>query len=121
MSTDPRTHPKLKAVVDAYGMGGNNMQGVSDTRNLEVGKKMGEEMETAIFGLYGAIDMSTPEDKNEGEVEETVEEIDGPDGNKINLYIFKPKGVSGNLPGVVYIHGKLVSPIITTLNPTSLN
>ncbi|CAK1366467.1 unnamed protein product [Cercospora beticola] len=105
ISTDPRTHPKLKAVVNAYGMGGNNMQGVSDTKNLEVGTKLAEEMETAIFGLYGAIDMSTPEDKNEGEVEETVEEIDGPDGNKIKLYIFKPKGVNGKLPGVVYIHG----------------
>ncbi|KAF2208603.1 hypothetical protein CERZMDRAFT_62051 [Cercospora zeae-maydis SCOH1-5] len=116
MSTDPRTHPKLKAVVDAFGMGANVTEGVTETNNLEVGKAMCEQMETAIFGLYNSVDMSLPGDENEDEVEETEEEIDGPDGNKIKLHIFKPKGVSGKLPGVVYLHGGGMT-IVPTYNP----
>ncbi|WP_405135200.1 alpha/beta hydrolase [Nocardia sp. NBC_01388] len=32
-------------------------------------------------------------------------EIDGPDGNRIPISVYRPKGVTGPLPGVLHIHG----------------
>ncbi|MFI1912487.1 alpha/beta hydrolase [Nocardia sp. NPDC020380] len=32
-------------------------------------------------------------------------EIDGPDGNKIPVSVYRPKGVTGTLPAVLHIHG----------------
>ena len=39
------------------------------------------------------------------EVESTVETIDGVDGNKITLFIERPKNQTGVLPGMVHMHG----------------
>ncbi|USW51028.1 Putative alpha/beta hydrolase-3 [Septoria linicola] len=113
LSSDPRTHPDLKKSLDAMGMGGNATQGFPVRTDLQVIHSALEQVESMIMGLYNAVDMSNPEDANEAEVTETVEEIDGPDGNKIKLYITKPKGATSKLPGVVYIHGGGM-----TINPT---
>lgn len=67
-----------------------------------------EQVNEKHIEMYKFMDLSNAGDELEAEVEESEMEIEGVDGNKIKLYVTRPKGVSGKLPGVVYIHGMCV-------------
>ena len=111
LSHDPRTHPSLKVVLDAMGIGANATQGIApEAVNLESMKVICEQTNAMITGMYESADYSVPGDENEGEVEESVVEIEGVDGNVVKLYVTKPKGMNSEerLPGCVYIHGMYI-------------
>ena len=60
-------------------------------------------------GLEDAVDETHPLQlevmPNFDHVEQSTETIQGPDGNDITLYIHRPKGADGPLPGFVNLHG----------------
>ena len=58
--------------------------------------------EEGFEALFGALAAELP--AIEG-VERTVEVIKGVDGNDITLYIHRPSGRDGSLPGVLHLHG----------------
>lgn len=105
VANDPRTQPALAKFLESMGMGGQASYDDVAQDIDAIGRKMGE-VHGMINGLYGMIPLEIPEDKHEGEIEASDLEIDGPDGNKIKLYVTKPKGIGGPLPGLVYIHGR---------------
>ncbi|WP_336027097.1 alpha/beta hydrolase fold domain-containing protein [Geodermatophilus sp. FMUSA9-8] len=53
-------------------------------------------------GLYAAV---AAEETHRDDVTRTVHAAPGRDGHDVPLYVFRPAGVEGPLPGVVYIHG----------------
>lgn len=107
VGTDPRTHPALRAAMQAMKIDGNSENHLPTTSDVQMLHENLAGYDDQFIGLYNGIDLSLPEDKDEGAVEESEIEIDGPDGNKIKLFITKPKGASKDkpLPGLVYIHG----------------
>lgn len=109
LSHDPRTHPDLKKALDAVGLGANASQGIPpEAVNVEAMNGILEQVNEKHIEMYKFMDLSNAGDELEAEVEESEMEIEGVDGNKIKLYVTRPKGVSGKLPGVVYIHGMCV-------------
>ena len=66
--------------------------------------------------LYNNIPLETPADKNEVEVEMKEETIKGGDGQDMKVYVYRRKGSSGKLPGVVYTHGGGMV-LVPTMNP----
>jgi acetyl esterase/lipase len=58
--------------------------------------------EEGFEALFAAVSAQVP--RPEG-VEHTVEVIDGLDGNDITLYLHRPAGATGALPGVLHLHG----------------
>lgn len=109
LSHDPRTHPDLKKALDAVGLGANASQGIPpEAVNVEAMNGILEQVNEKHIEMYKFMDLSNVGDELEAEVEESEMEIEGVDGNKIKLYVTRPKGVSGKLPGVVYIHGMCV-------------
>ncbi|MFC5676919.1 alpha/beta hydrolase fold domain-containing protein [Aeromicrobium endophyticum] len=61
------------------------------------------EADEGFQGLYDSIDVSLPGDSDD--VETSVATVEGVDGDIITLHVIRPSGVTGPLPGVVYLHG----------------
>jgi acetyl esterase len=101
---DPRLHPNLRAVF-AHAP---NPEPPRITATLE--SPLSEIKPLIAFlnnfgqGMYDNIPLALPGDENI-KVDESVETIQGVDGNDIKLYISKPTGTTGPLPGILYIHG----------------
>lgn len=114
LSHDPRTHPDLKKALDAVGLGANASQGIPpEAVNVEALNGILEQVNQKHIEMYQFMDFANAGDELEAEVEESEMEIEGVDGNKIKMYVTRPKGVSEKLPGVVYIHGGAMTVIPT--------
>jgi len=104
LDSDPRLHPNIRAAFP----GGGNINAVdqkvtSKSPMAEI-LKMCAESEKTAQGLYDNIPLELPGDESIN-VEESTETIEGMDYNDIKLHIYRPSGVSGPLPCVVYTHG----------------
>lgn len=103
LSTDPRADPRMVAALAAFKMDkeaqappfkrGDDLDKIGDFF-VEAGKGFG--------GMFAAMFADLPEIKN---VDHSVKEIDGLDGNKVNLHITKPTGLSSPAPCILHIHG----------------
>lgn len=103
---DPRTLPELAKMLKELKLGGRNHTPLRNTTDVSEIEPTIRAMHEGFNGLYESLPNELPEDKNEPEVEQTEISIDGVDGNKIKLYVFRPKD-SGKepLPAILYIHG----------------
>ena len=64
------------------------------------------QAQEGFTNLYESLPNALPGDDNEPEVEQSEFTIDGVDGNKIIIYVWRQKNASSErLPGIVYIHG----------------
>lgn len=112
LETDPRTHPKIRAIVQALGMGGNLVNEVPEEWSIESLTPGNAATDATMAGLYELIENDLPTDADEPAVDISEQTIKGVDGNDIKIYIYKPAtAAQGPLPAVVYFHGGgMVSP-----------
>ena len=114
--TDPRTNPQLLAAITPLGLAANVETGMPFTSSAEEQRAIMAESSNQFGGLYEVFPNDLPEDKDAPKVERSDIEIDGRDGNKVKLHVFRRADLSGaTLPAVVYIHGGGMT-IIDTIN-----
>lgn len=103
LQDDPRADPRMVAAFATAGLGGPPEPApVDDSATLDALHEYcaaSEQGFEALFGMYAA---QLPAIDG---VDRTVEVIRGRDGNDITLYIHRPDGAEGPLPGVLHIHG----------------
>ncbi len=103
LAEDPRADPRLVAAFEQFGLAGAAAASpVGADASIDAIREYIAAAEEGFEGLFAAIAGGTP--AVEGVVR-SIEKIDGPDGNEITLYIHRPDGVDGPLPGVLHIHG----------------
>jgi acetyl esterase len=105
LRTDPRLHPGLRAALSAFGLDGHAAGPPFDRSATpeDIAEFVGG-VHAAFEGLYDLLPAEWP-DEVAADVEYVVETVPGPDGNVIPLHIFRPTGMTGPLPGLVYLHG----------------
>ncbi|HEX7826619.1 MAG TPA: alpha/beta hydrolase fold domain-containing protein [Mycobacterium sp.] len=103
LQSDPRTDPRLVAAFAPLGLAGASPTLPVDRQSplpeiLAVAAATEQGFDTVFKVLLA--DVETPEG-----VESSVETITGVDGNDITLYIDRPVGATGPLPGLLHLHG----------------
>lgn len=109
---DPRAHPQLVAALAAFEMdGAAEPAPVPIDAPLEARLEFCAGIEPAFEGLFAALYAEVP--SVEG-VESSTETITGIDGNEIQLFIHRPAGTAGPMPGVLHLHGGGMTILSTT-------
>jgi len=99
---DPRADRRLVAALEAVQMGGEPPVYVNGSTPLDgIRQYLAAAEAGSVDFLAGSVAGLPPV---EG-VSTTVEKITGVDGNEITLFIHKPDGVDGPVPGVLHLHG----------------
>ncbi len=101
LATDPRTDPRLLPALELAELAPGvdpPERGASYEEALEycaafeaINAEINEPLRAALPTFEG--------------VESSTQEIEGPDGNKVPLYIHRPKETSGPVPCIVHTHG----------------
>ena len=105
LRTDPRLKPRLRAALAAFGLDAPAADAPAGCRDsMESLIAAVGQQDAGFEGLYAALPNDLPGD-DDTDVTQSVETITGVDGNDIELRIYRPTGVTGPLPGAVYIHG----------------
>ncbi len=103
LGTDVRTDPRLAAALAPFGLDGHG-----EPLPLDASAPLDQQIEFCNVAeegfqqLFDAMFAALP--SVEG-VERSTETIPGVDGNDITLFIHRPTGSSGPLPGILHIHG----------------
>jgi acetyl esterase len=103
LRSDPRSDPRTVAALAPFGLDGSAAPppvGPDSPRAEQLEYAMGAE--AGFEAVFAALMQGLP--PVEG-VERSTETITGPAGNDILLYISRPAGTTGPLPGVLHIHG----------------
>jgi acetyl esterase/lipase len=106
-SNDPRTLPALKKQLDDLQAGGF-IEYVVPAHDMASYRDSIAVIGASFQTFYDAVPVDLPEDKDEPDVDRSEIEVEAHDGHKIQLHVFKPRGIPADarLPGVVYFHGK---------------
>jgi acetyl esterase len=106
LRTEPRLHPGLRAAFAAFQMDGHAAPPPFDrsAASPEAVAEFVGASHAAFEGLYAAVPSDWP-DEVRADVDHRQETVTGVDGNEIPLHVFRPAGVEGPLPCLVYIHG----------------
>jgi acetyl esterase len=103
LGSDPRADPRMIAAFTPLGLAGAApalpVDRQSPVEELLAVAAATEQAFDTVFRVLLA-DVTTPEG-----VETRTETISGVDGNDITLYIDRPAGVTGPLPGLLHLHG----------------
>ncbi len=103
LGSDPRTDPRLAAAVTAFGIDGHGDPLPLDaSAPIEHLLDFCTDAEQGFQQLFGAMFADVPDVDG---VERSTETITGVDGNDITLYVHRPVGATGDLPGILHIHG----------------
>jgi len=103
LRTDPRSDPRMVAALAPYGVDQRAAPATVSPRDpLEARLAYLAETEAGFEALFAALVADLPPVAG---VIHTTETITGPDGDDLPLYIHRPDGVDGALPGVLHIHG----------------
>jgi acetyl esterase len=106
LRTDPRAKPDLVAALAAFGLDG---PAAEPPLTREAGPEAVAEavggLHDAFTALYANVPLDLPGDAADEAVEVTEASVESPDGHLVPLRIYRPAGVEGPLPAVVYIHG----------------
>ncbi|MEJ2887445.1 alpha/beta hydrolase fold domain-containing protein [Actinomycetospora aeridis] len=106
LRTDPRAKPGLVAALAAFGLDG---PAAEPPLTREAGPEaVGEAvagLHDAFSALYASVPLALPGDAPDDAVEVTEDSVPSPDGHLVPLRLYRPAGVEGPLPAVVYIHG----------------
>ena len=100
---DPRADPRMIAAMVPFGLDAPPEPApVSGDSAIEDLLEYVAAAEEGFEALFGAVVAGLPEVAG---VERSVEVIRGLDGNDVTLYVHRPAGVDGPLPGVLHLHG----------------
>jgi len=103
LATDPRADPRMIAAMTPIGLAERTpAQPVTVDTPLD---EIHEFNMMAEAGFDLLISMIAGDLPTVAGVARTVEVITGDDGNDITLYIHRPEGVTGSLPGILHLHG----------------
>jgi acetyl esterase/lipase len=103
LATDPRTHPKIRQLVQAFPIA--NATEHPKEWSIESLTPGVAASEAAVSGLYEFLENDLPTDADEPKVDISEQTIKGVDGNDIKAYIYKPASAQEPLPAVLYFHG----------------
>lgn len=100
---DPRADPRMIAAMEPFGLSDPPAPApVGSDSGIEELLEYVAAAEEGFEALFGAVVAGMPEVAG---VERSVEVIRGADGNDITLYLHRPAGSAGRLPGVLHLHG----------------
>ena len=100
---DPRVDPRLVAALAPFGLVGAPEPAPVDVNSpVDAILEYSAAAEEGFEGLFAALTAGAP--PIEG-VLSTTRTITGIDGNDITLFVHRPSGETGPLPGVLHIHG----------------
>jgi acetyl esterase/lipase len=103
MRDDPRCDPRMIAALAPFGLDGAGAPPPLDGRApREALLEFCAAAEAGFEAVFAGLLAGLPEVPG---LTRTTRTIDGPDGNEITLYISRPEGADGVLPGVLHIHG----------------
>ena len=102
LKDDPRADPRMLAAMAPFGLSSNIPPPVDSTTPVEHLHGYIVAAEEGFEGLFGLLFSPLPEVVG---VTRSVEVIKGVDGNDITLFIHRPTGATGSVPGVLHIHG----------------
>ena len=103
LKDDPRADPRMIAVLEPIGLAGAGEPAPVDADSpLDDLLEFVATSEAGFEGLFGALAAGLPPVEH---VTSSVEVIRGLDGNDITLFIHRPDGAQGPVPGVLHIHG----------------
>ncbi|GLZ44007.1 hypothetical protein Acsp06_01920 [Actinomycetospora sp. NBRC 106375] len=106
LRTDPRAKPDLVAALAAFGLDGPAAPPPVTRADgpAAVSEAVGA-LHDGFSAVYAAVPLDLPGDAPDDAVEVTETSVASPDGHVVPLVLYRPAGVSGPLPCVVYIHG----------------
>lgn len=103
LADDPRADPRMVAAMKPFMLDQAAppvpVSPASPEEEIHEHVRLSEEGFGALFASF------FPDDLPALDVTRTTEIITGVDGNDINLYVHRPNGVDGPLPGIVHTHG----------------
>ena len=103
LRTDPRADPRLVEAVVPIGLADHTPPTpVSADAPIEDLVAFVDEVEAGFLALFESL---AGGGARRDDVERRVEVIRGVDGNDITLFVHRPAGASGLLPGVLHLHG----------------
>jgi hypothetical protein len=102
--TDPRTHPKIRQVIQALGSGPLATE-YPEEWSIESLTPPIAASHAAVTGLYEMLENDLPTDADEPAVDISEQTIKGVDGNDIKVWVYKPASAQEALPAVFYFHG----------------
>jgi len=103
LRTDPRSDPRMVAALAPFGLDGAGAPPPVDRNSpREAQLAFLVEAEAGFEAVFAALMVDLP--PVEG-VERSTETFTGPGGDEITLFISRPSGAAGPLPGVLHIHG----------------
>jgi acetyl esterase len=103
IGTDPRADARLVAAISPLGIDQHapeaDVDGNSPYADQLAFQAEGEQgFNGLIAHFYGALPPVAG-------VEHSTQTIEGVDGNAITLFVHRPEGVTGSLPGILHLHG----------------
>ncbi|KAF2095287.1 alpha/beta hydrolase domain-containing protein [Rhizodiscina lignyota] len=104
--TDPRANQTMIAALKPFGLADKRVPVLLD-RSCSEAELLGfckAANDGYVDAMYEALPTELPGDEKRRSTVE-VKTIKGGDGQDMKLYIFKPDGAKGELPGLVYTHG----------------
>ena len=100
---DPRADPRMIAAMEPFGLADRAAPApVGAESPLDDLQEYVAAAEEGFEALFGAAVGGLPDVAG---VERSVEVIKGLDGNDVTIYLHRPAGRSGPLPGVLHLHG----------------
>ena len=103
LATDPRADPRMIAAMAPVGLAERTPpQPVTVETPLEQLHEFNTMAEAGFDMLFSMMTADLPAVSG---VERSIEVITGIDGNDITLYIHRPEGAAGPLPGILHLHG----------------
>lgn len=103
LADDPRSDPRMIAAMAPVGLAERTPpQPVTVETPLEQLHEFNTMAEAGFDMLFSMMTADLPAVSG---VERSIEVITGIDGNDITLYIHRPEGAAGPLPGILHLHG----------------
>jgi acetyl esterase/lipase len=103
LGTDPRSDPRMVKAFAEFGLDGRQPP-ISLTVDAPLEERLAFAA-TSEDGMGAIFDVFAQASAEVTGVTTTTTTITGVDGNDITLYISRPDGTTGALPGVVHLHG----------------
>ena len=104
LRSDPRADPRMVAALEPFGLGDNDVPGAL-TKDSPLDAQLAHVLDVVEPGNDALFDGLLAHLPPVDGVERTTETIAGPDGDELTLYVSRPAGATGPLPGVLQIHG----------------
>ncbi|MDT5337993.1 MAG: acetyl esterase [Mycobacterium sp.] len=103
LRSDPRADPRMIAAIKPFGLDARGVElRVTRQSPLEEILAVALATEQGFDGLFGALLADVPAPHG---VEMRTLTIRGVDGNAIDLFVHRPIGMAGPLPGLLHLHG----------------